>query len=296
MTVPDMGDLRVLRSTDEETQMNSGGVNPFLSSQIYTREYYFEICGGHKEFEDDGIAQRLLKAIDYARIEPGIRVLDIGCGRGELARDCFGQGCEVWAIDYSLDALNQAKQRIMHPGKTSHSDWLYLYQMNSTSLTLPDDTFNRVFMIDIVEQLYLRELNTTIREAKRGLRPGERLVIHTETNIWLIEQIYFPTGNFIGWERHPSRINGQNYCGLLEVLAQVGESVEVKIEKVPGFFRLGPGSEGKRRRNLDALAKLQNVVFDSRLASWLIQSTPLSCLFGTDLWGIADALFKGKGI
>ena len=51
---------------------------------------------GFEEFLQGAVAPRLLRALEYGAVRGGMRVLDIGFGRGELAVKCAEAGCDVW--------------------------------------------------------------------------------------------------------------------------------------------------------------------------------------------------------
>lgn len=59
-----------------------------MSFAIYHREYYLEDCEGHREFaRHRGLrpSRRLKKVVELLRVRKGDRVIDLGCGRGEVA-------------------------------------------------------------------------------------------------------------------------------------------------------------------------------------------------------------------
>ena len=43
-------------------------------------------------------------------INPSWRVLDVGCGRGEFGRLCVDKGCQFSGIDFSAEAVKQARR------------------------------------------------------------------------------------------------------------------------------------------------------------------------------------------
>ena len=58
-----------------------------------------------------GLSSRLLEIADALPLRPGLRVLEIGCGPGALAREIarrVGKGGHVLAIDRSARAIAQA--------------------------------------------------------------------------------------------------------------------------------------------------------------------------------------------
>jgi SAM-dependent methyltransferase len=57
----------------------------------------------------EGAARCLLS---IPRIGPGVRVLDIGCGSGALAKALVTEGCLVWCLDVSRDMLQLARAQV----------------------------------------------------------------------------------------------------------------------------------------------------------------------------------------
>jgi 2-polyprenyl-3-methyl-5-hydroxy-6-metoxy-1,4-benzoquinol methylase len=258
----------------------SGAGARSLPSSLYGRDYYLEVCGGYEEFLRGTVAQRLQQAFSIGRLVPGLRVLDLGCGRGELAAMCADAGCEVWAVDYSHEALQLARTRI--------DGMVHLARMNATEIAFPDSSFDRVFLIDIIEHLYPEELRIVMREVGRVVRPDGLVVAHTAPNAWLIRPIYMIAGLLLGWGRHPYHVNEQSIRSLARGLASLHGRAEIEITKVPGFFRLGVGPRARTASLTARLARAFDSIFDSRLVESLVTSTPLKVFFGTDLWAIVS--------
>ena len=56
--------------------------------------------------------QKLLTGfIEECKPQPGQRVLDLGCGTGNLGSHFSEQGCEVWGIDFSPAMIDKAKEK-----------------------------------------------------------------------------------------------------------------------------------------------------------------------------------------
>jgi SAM-dependent methyltransferase len=81
--------------------------------QRYDESYYRNDCGGHEEyglFHGRKLEEaRLATVYALAAVEPAARVLDIGCGRGELAYAFARDGAQVTALDYSPAAIELAR-------------------------------------------------------------------------------------------------------------------------------------------------------------------------------------------
>ena len=75
-----------------------------LPSTLYTEEYFLTACEGYDEFiESEGqhLSRRLKDAFAVAGVDSGMRILDVGCGRGEIIRHCMSLGIDAYGIDYA---------------------------------------------------------------------------------------------------------------------------------------------------------------------------------------------------
>lgn len=150
----------------------------------YNKEYYYTSCGNYDKFSDSKnqkFAWAYRRALDLAEnIGENSKVLDISCGRGEVLHLCALKNALVYGIDYSPDAVEIAKDYIRKfPGE---KEKVQIKVMNCTSLDFPDNFFSHVFMLDIVEHLEPKDLQKSLNEAKRVLKPGGKLIIHTNPN------------------------------------------------------------------------------------------------------------------
>ncbi|MBE3111131.1 MAG: methyltransferase domain-containing protein, partial [Acidobacteria bacterium] len=152
-----------------------------ISPDVYDSRYFYTSCEGFEEFRKSGgrkLSARFRKALSMARIRPGERVLDIGCGRGELVLHAALLGAHATGIDYSEEAVGIAKETLAGwPAEVRELS--QVRQMNARSLDFDGESFDVAFMSDIVEHLFPRELAEALCETRRVLRPGGRLIVHT---------------------------------------------------------------------------------------------------------------------
>lgn len=159
---------------------NAEPVTP-IKPEAYTDEYYRTAVEGHQEFAASGgrrISARMVRALELADPRPGQRLLDIGCGRGEIVLQGAMRGAYAVGIDYAQAAMAAPVQSL------DRSDELRigLARMDATGLALQDETFDVAFMLDFVEHVHQADLEAAMREVARTLKPGGRLIIHTSPN------------------------------------------------------------------------------------------------------------------
>lgn len=106
--------------------------------------------------------------IDLANnvVEPGRRLLDLGCGDGVLGELLKSRFDEVAGIDVSEPALAAAKQR----GVVTHQ-----VNVDEEPLPFPDAHFDAVTCLDLIEHVF--EPRVLVREIARVLALGGSLYI-----------------------------------------------------------------------------------------------------------------------
>jgi len=155
-----------------------------VSPDTYDSRYFFTCCEGYKEFRVSGgrkLGPRFQKALQLARIRPGQRVLDIGCGRGELVIHAALRGAEAVGIDYAEEAIRIAEEALAGYTPDIHARASFRV-MNARQLDFADESFDTAIMTDFVEHLYPQELREALDETHRVLKRGGRLTVHTCPN------------------------------------------------------------------------------------------------------------------
>jgi ubiquinone/menaquinone biosynthesis C-methylase UbiE len=164
---------------------------PSLPSTLYTEDYFLTACEGYTEFvesEGEHLSRRLASAFEVASVEPGMVVLDVGCGRGEIVRHCARLGANAYGIDYASVAVEMSRDLI---AKVDDADGLMgVAQADAKHLPFPGDYFDRVLMLDVVEHLYPWELHKALLDVRRVLKPDGMLVVHTAPNRWYDRYAY----------------------------------------------------------------------------------------------------------
>src|SRR5574340_741926 len=66
----------------------------------------------NRGFPFEGYRQVLETVLRAAQAEPGMRVLDIGAGTGNLTAMFAAAGCQIWGTDYSAEMVAQARAKL----------------------------------------------------------------------------------------------------------------------------------------------------------------------------------------
>lgn len=231
--------------------MKENEAHPSLPSTLYTEDYFLRACEGYEEWlasEGEHLSRRLSSAFAVAAVEPGMRVLDIGCGRGEIIRHCAQLGADVYGIDYAAAAAQMSRQLISQT--TGVSGKMTILRSDAKRLPFPQDTFDRVLMFDVVEHLYPWELHQAILEVHRVLKPDGRFIIHTAPNHWY-DRYAYPAVRLVrtlmGQGKHYPKnprqfgvevnedvhVNEQNILSLRRALVRAGFDSKIWLDTPP---------------------------------------------------------------
>ncbi len=149
-----------------------------ISPHVYDDTYFLSnTCEGADEFHA-GRGLSPLKRRQVAKLgpRPGMRVLDLGCGRGEVLLACAAAGAAVAGLDYAEAAVRISRDTL------DGVDGAEVVQGDVTALPWPDASFDAVLSGDVIEHLVPADAEAMLGEAFRVLRPGGRLVLHTAPN------------------------------------------------------------------------------------------------------------------
>lgn len=152
-------------------------VNP----KVYSREYFLEDCEGWNQWaeqKDNFLSPRLSYALSLVKIRSDMKVLDFGCGRGEITVASAEKGAQVYAVDYAKAAIELCQKSVSRlPSATRRR--VKIIQADTKQLEIKPGTIDLIFFLDVFEHLTDDELQKSLSKFLEFLKPGGRLVIHT---------------------------------------------------------------------------------------------------------------------
>ncbi|MBC8100058.1 MAG: class I SAM-dependent methyltransferase [Armatimonadetes bacterium] len=250
-----------------------------LSPALYTEDYFRTACEGYDEFnasEGEHLSRRLAAAFALAEVTPGMSVLDVGCGRGEILRHCAALGAHAYGIDYAPVAVSLSLQVIETlddtlPGQTG------VAQADAKTLPFPTASFDRVLMFDVVEHLHPWELQIAMREVHRVLKPDGRFIVHTAPNVWydryaypVVRAVRTLMGQGAQYPKNPRQflvdinehvhVNEQSWWSMAQALRHAGFAPKVWLDSPP-----------QHRQESAPLAVLRKIAFDVPPISWFFE-------------------------
>ncbi|HVN72759.1 MAG TPA: class I SAM-dependent methyltransferase [Desulfomonilia bacterium] len=108
----------------------------------------------------------------FAMMKEGSRILDIGCGGGQLAVELAKakKGLDVTGVDLSISQLRRAKLRSMKA--EVKVDFI---RASALGLPLPDESIDLVYSVDSIK--HWPDRGRGLRECVRVIKPGGMLFI-----------------------------------------------------------------------------------------------------------------------
>lgn len=249
-----------------------------VDPNLYTEEYFRTACEGFDEFNDtEGahLSRRLTASFELAEVLPGMNILDVGCGRGEILRHCVALGANAYGIDYAPVAVKMSQDVIVNTDQEQGKTGVAL--ADAKVLPFPDGMFDRVLMFDVVEHLHPWELHTAMLEVRRVLKPDGMFIIHTAPNIWYDRYAYpwvrrFRTllGQGANYPKDPRQflvdhnehvhVNEQSLFSMQKALNEAGFKGKVWLDSPP-----------QNRSENVILAGLRKVAFGLPPISWFFE-------------------------
>lgn len=164
---------------------------PKAEAAILAKKFDFDYWDGDRKvgyggFYYDGRWRQVADQMaEHYNLQPGDKVLDVGCGKGFLLYDLTEAvpGLEVSGLDISQYAIDHAKEEI----KSS------LVRGNANSLPWDDDSFDLVISINTLHNLPNYDLKKALSELERVGLSNKYLCVESYRN-------EFEKANLLYWQ------------------------------------------------------------------------------------------------
>ena len=130
-----------------------------------------------------------LKFFDRLKIQAGSRLLDIGCGSGQLTIPAAQRWIDVTGIDLAQNLVDQANQRANSIGLT-----LDIRQGDAEDLPFPDNSFDT--SMSLFGAMFAPRPRLVASEMVRVIRPGGRAIMGNWVPEGLLGQLFKTVATF----------------------------------------------------------------------------------------------------
>lgn len=195
---------------------------------------------------DHSLVEELVFAIKTG-LDPGAKVLEVGCGGGHTAANLCRLGFEVTATDFSETALEQAAR--------SYPD-VDFQAADATDMAFPDSSFDGVVAVELIE--HLADPRAHVREVHRVLHGRGTYFVKTPNRI-LHDYYYRKNPEVARW--HPSVMSAGELRSLL--VSEGFDTRFVRMRRLPAY------QIDKALTKLGPLAGLAKPILRSAPLGWL---------------------------
>jgi len=145
--------------------------------------------------------------LDSSPVFPqGTRVLDIGCGTGELLGELHKRNCEVWGVDSDKRDIEVAKQFF---GLSN----LYAMPLDDFFLKMDLPLFDIITFFEVLE--HLDNPLAFIDNVKKLLKPGGRIIMSVPSRDRMLANLY-------DWDFPPYHLSRWNVTAISNLFAKIG--------------------------------------------------------------------------
>lgn len=175
--------------------------------------------------------------ITKANIKPGMRILDIASGTGDLALKfsaLAGKSGEVWATDINREMLSLGARRFASAGAACH-----VALCDSEQLPFPDNTFDVVTVSFGLRNMTHKEC--ALAEMCRVTKPGGRTLVleFSKVDAWLAPFYDFYSFKFMPWLGSKIAGDRASYEYLVESIRRHPPQAEIaRMMRGAGFSRV----------------------------------------------------------
>lgn len=128
--------------------------------------------------------------LDLLDIRPGMSMLDVGCGAGQIAIPAAQKGAEVTGIDLASNLIDQARDRASANGLQ-----ITLEQGDAEELPYSDNSFDLV--VSLIGAMFAPRPEKVAAELVRVCRSGGRIVMANWTPAGFVGELFKTVGRYV---------------------------------------------------------------------------------------------------
>ena len=166
--------------------------------------------------------------LEHVAIEPDFTILDVGCGGGRTIQRlaAMASAGSVSGVDYASGSVAASRTK---NGELIKAGRVEIHQASVSQLPFADEKFDLVTAVET--QYYWPDLVNDMKEIRRTLRPGGRLIVIAET---------FSGGRFDNVKGSVMLLLGSNALseeGQRELFRSAGyDEIETYVEQRKGWI------------------------------------------------------------
>ncbi len=196
-------------------------------SHVYNERNY-QLAGKRAKYPDIAIRHKYF--LEMLQGTSG-RVLEVGCGSGQMQLDLARRGYEMYGLDIAAGMV-QATRKLLRENLPNYKPRLLVGDIEA--LGFPDNFFDLVLAAGVIE--YLRSDKKSFREFSRVLKPGGMIILSVRNKVNLSRPI--TTGR-----------------DLLESAPVLGAGINAATKAVRALLSLPPNGGIPGKRHLPAQLK-----------------------------------------
>lgn len=146
---------------------------------------------------------RRRQLIDSVSVQRGERILEVGCGGGQLSAEIavlVGPTGRVEGVDISDDMVAAARLRFR---EQPFSSWVHFTQADAAELPFADGSFDAAVSHMVLE--YVNPIDIALRELRRVLRKGGRILVvdhDSDSVVWHSSNPGRMAKVLLAWDEH----------------------------------------------------------------------------------------------
>lgn len=185
-----------------------------LRPEEYSKEYYdLKYCRNRENFSENKVKD-YLTALKYLKPGSDDKILDIGCGKGDIIKECSRAGAYAVGIDYSSSAGKLSKENANEN----------VVLASATYLPFRKDTFNKITFMEVIEHLDDNDIEKCLKEINRVLNANGYVFVSTP-NSWSRIINMFSLNTM--YSEDPYHINVKNPSQLKNIFKENGFNIKI---------------------------------------------------------------------